>query len=119
MKTMRNRPDPEVFARYSYNLAFVSSGIIFLAIIISLIPLPIAAVLVNVIWLTLISGIAGTFMGFAANNDFKRYPGSDEAVHAARVGFRLNLFATIVVLLFALIGILAKVLSSTPVQITP
>jgi len=114
---LKNRPDPETFARYSYNLAYVSSGIILLAIIVSLIPLPIAATLANVIWLALISGVAGTFMGFAANSDFKRYPGSEEGIHAARVGFRLNLFATIVVTGIALIGVLAQVIASQPIQV--
>jgi hypothetical protein len=114
---MKNRPDPETFARYSYNLAYVSSGIILLAIIVSLIPLPIAAVLSNVIWFALISGVAGTFMGFAANSDFKRYPGSAEGVHAAKMGLRLNLFTTIVVLSIALVGLLAQVLASAPIQV--
>lgn len=109
---MKNRPDPETFARYSYLLAYVSSGIILLALVISVIPLPIAAVLSNVIWLALISGIAGTFMGFAANNDFKRYPGPPEAVHAAKTGMRLNLFATIVIVAIALIGLAARLMAS-------
>jgi len=111
---LKNRPDPETFARYSYLLAYVSSGIILLALVISVIPLPIAAALSNVIWLALITGIAGSFMGFAATSDFKRYPGTPEAVHAARVGMRLNLFATIVITVFALIGVAARILTSNP-----
>lgn len=114
---MKNRPDPETFARYSYLLAYVSSGIILLSLIISIIPLAIATVLSNVIWLALISGIAGTFLGFAANSDFKRYPGSPEAVHAARVGFRLNLFATIVIMLFAVIGVAARLMQQGQVVV--
>ena len=109
---LKNRPDPETFARYSYLLAYISSGIILLALIISFIPLPIATVLSNVIWLALITGIAGTFMGFAANSDFKRFPGTPEAVHAARVGMRLNLFASIVIAVFALIGVAARLLTA-------
>ena len=109
---LKNRPDPETFARYSYLLAYVSSGIILLALIISIIPFPIAATLSNVIWLALITGIAGTFMGFAANSDFKRFPGTPEAVHAARVGMRLNLFATIVITVFALIGVAARLMTA-------
>ena len=116
---MRNRPDPEVFAHYSYLLAFTSAGIILLSFVFWLIPGQIAGVLVNVIWLALISGIAGTFMGFAANSDFKRSPGSTQAIHEARVGLRINLITSIVMILFVLIGVAVRVFLSTPVNVTP
>jgi hypothetical protein len=116
---MKNRPNPEVFAYYSYRLAYVSSGIVLLSIIISIIPGPITGALSNIIWLALVSGIAGTFMGFAASSDFKRVPGSAEAVHAARVGFRLNLFTTIVVVAIAVIGFVGSAIASMPIQVQP
>lgn len=116
---MRNRPDPEVFARYSYLLAFASGGIIIVSAVFWLIPGPVAAALVNVIWLALITGVAGTFMGFAANSDFKRSPGSEQAVNEAKVGLRINLLTSIVMILFVLLGIAIRIFMTTPIMVTP
>lgn len=115
---MSNRPSPQIFARYSYYLAFVSSGIILLSLLLSAIPGDVGSVLVNVVWLAFISGIAGTFMGWAATSDFKRRPADDESIHQARIGFRINLGATIVMVLMALIGVVMRILSSisAPIQ---
>lgn len=116
---MNNRPDPETFARYSYYLAYASSAIILLSLIFWIIPGPVGTVLSNMVWLALVTGIAGTFMALAARSDFKRVPASEEAAHAAKFGLRLNLLTTVVVILFAVIAIAAQIMSSTPIKAQP
>ena len=114
---MGNRPDPVMFARYSYYLAFVSASIMLATFLISFVRLPIASVLVNIVWLVLVTGIVGAFMGFAANRDFKRKPGSAQAMREAGIGFRVNLGATIVTVLFAIFAIIIRILSTVPITI--
>jgi hypothetical protein len=114
---MNNRPDPEMFARYSYYLAFASAFILLVAFLVSFLPAPISAILVNVVWLALITAIVGTFLGFAATRDFKRTPGSDQSMREARVGFRINLIAGTVMILIAVLAIIIRVITSSPVVV--
>jgi hypothetical protein len=95
------RPDPADFALYSYTLAFASSGIVTLAIILSMLKSP----LVQILWLALLTSAVGTFLGSAARSDFKQRSASEEAKHQANVGFRVNLGVLIVMLIMALIAV--------------
>jgi hypothetical protein len=114
---MNNRPDPEMFARYSYYLAFVSAFILLLTFLIRFVRVPIASVLINLVWLALVTGIVGAFMGFAASRDFKRKPASDDIMHEARIGFRINLGVTLIMLLLGFFAIVIQVVTSTPIQV--
>jgi hypothetical protein len=97
------RPSPAAFARYSYILAFVSSGVVTLAIILSMLKSP----LVYIVWLALLTSAIGTFLSSAARSDFKHKQRSvtEEAKHQANVGFRVNLAFLILLLILALIAI--------------
>lgn len=107
------RPDPETFAAYSYYLAFASSIILTLTFILGLIPVPALQTLRQIIWLVLFTSAIGAFLGYAANADFKRRrrEPDEQAVRQARVGFRINLVALIVMLL---ILILVIVINTSP-----
>jgi hypothetical protein len=104
-----NRPDPVTFAKYSYILAFVSSGILTVTIILGLIPGDAIAPLRQVMWLALFTSAVGTFLGYAARSDFKRNPVGDDLMRKAGVGFRINLIAFVVMLLVAIIAIVVNV----------
>ena len=112
---MSNRPDPIRFAKYSYYMAFVSAVILLLAFILSM-PFfrsELTEALINIVWLALISGGIGTFLAFAARSDFKRSPGSAEAVRHARVGWRVNIGALFVVLVTAAFVVAIRVIASS------
>ncbi len=111
---MSNRPDPVVFARYSYILAFVSAGIIFVTLLlyVPVLPEDLRRVLVNIVWLALITGGVGTFMAYAARSDFRRNPGPLSAINQARIGFRVNLGALSVTLVWAVMVIIIRILAA-------
>ena len=111
---MSNRPDPIRFARYSYYLAFASALIVLMVFVISL-PFfrsDLTSALVNVVWVALITGGIGTFFAYAARADFKRTPGPAEAVRHARVGWRVNLGALLVVLVWAAFYVVISLIAS-------
>lgn len=103
---MPNRPDPAQFARLSYTFAAISAGILGLAFVLGLIPTDITKTASSmIIWLVLLTGSIGAFMGYAANADFKAQSAPDDLIRKARVGFRINLGALIVTLLMAVLAI--------------
>src|SRR5512139_2268776 len=103
---MPNRPDPAQFARYSYILSLVSTGILTLAVLIAFIPVDAIKPLFHIVWLTIVTGAVGAFMGYAARADFKAHPPEHpELEHQARSGFRTNVFALAVTLLLAVFRI--------------
>lgn len=103
---MPNRPNPAQFAQYSYILAIVSAGILALAFALGFIPSPVTKSIASVIvWLVLLTGGIGAFMGYAANADFRAQSASADLVSKARIGFRTNLGALIVTLLLALLSL--------------
>ena len=111
---MSNRPDPIRFARYSYYLAFVSALIVLMVFIFSLpfLRSDLTTALVNIVWVALITGGIGTFLAYAARADFKRTPGPAEAVRHARVGWRVNLGALLVVLVWAAFYVVISLIAS-------
>lgn len=101
-----NRPDPETFARASYYLAFVSSGILTLAMILGFL----GSSLSSIMWLCLLTSAIGTFTGYAARADFKRNPPEDGSlVMRAMTGLRINLGVLIVMILASIIAIILVV----------
>jgi hypothetical protein len=117
---MSNRPDPAQFAHYSYILAIVSAGIMGLSFVLALLsnliqtdPLQSS---VNdfasvILWLVLLTGSIGAFMGYAARVDFRGQSVPDKLANKARVGFRVNLAALIVTLLMAILALALAILS--------
>lgn len=114
---MANRPDPATFAKYSYYLAYVSAGILLLGFLLSFVRLPIASVLIQIVWLALVTGYVGMFMGYAASRDFKKKPGPDEAMNQARIGFRVNMGAAAATTVLAIFSIIIRILASSPVNV--
>ncbi len=112
---MSNRPDPVLFARYSYYLAFASAAILLIAFIISVashvVQSDLPGILIHVVWLALITGGVGTFLAYAARSDFKRNPGPAEAVIQARIGWRVNLGALAVLAVSAFFIIIIRLLA--------
>ena len=104
---MSNQSRPGQFATYSYYLAFVSSGIMLIAFVAQLLNL---RVIFNIVWLSLITGAVGTFFAMAARSDFKRVGATEEDEARARVGLRINLAATIFMLIVVVFAIVASAL---------
>lgn len=103
---MSNRPDPVQFARYSYILAIVSAGILGLTLVLSMIPNTVTKDIAGIIvWVVLLTGSIGAFMGYTANTDFKAQSVPDDISGKARIGFRVNLAALITTLLLAILSI--------------
>jgi len=111
---MSNRPDPVLFAKYSYYLAVASAVILFFGFLFQLpfIPREIGGVLINVSWLALLTGGVGAFMAYAARADFRRNPGPEEAVRQARVGWRVNLGALAVMAVTAAFIVILSLLAA-------
>jgi hypothetical protein len=103
----RNSPD---LAAYSYYLAVASVTIMILAMILTFIPLRFLAPLVHIIWLTLITSAAGTFLAVTARNEFKRRPPTEDEARHARIGLRVNVAALIFMLLLMLAVVLVNML---------
>lgn len=103
---MPNRPDPAQFAQFSYILAIVSASILGLWFVLGLIPNTVTQAISNVIiWLVLLTGSIGAFMGYAAGVDFRAQSAPEDLVKKARTGFRINLAALIVTILMALLAV--------------
>lgn len=101
------RPSPEKFAQWSYNLAYVSAGIVLFVLALSLFRGRLVEILQNVIWGLFFTGAIGAFFGYAARTDLKTRKNVEEAQHKALVGLRTNaIFLGIIVFiaLFAIVG---------------
>lgn len=111
---MSNRPNPAQFAQYSYILAITSAGILALAFLLSVLSglletgslkSAMTTFAGTIVWLVLLTGSIGAFMGYAANVDFKSQSVSADLLTKARIGFRINLGALIVTLLLAILSL--------------
>jgi hypothetical protein len=103
------RPDPETFAHYSYILAFISAGLVTIAMVVGWLPGNLGEMLSpfqNLTWAAMITSGVGAFLAYAARADFKHKADADlEMVRRAQVGWRFNLAIFIVLLFFALLMI--------------
>lgn len=109
-----NRGAPDL-ATYSYYLAYASAAIMILAMLFAFIPVRFLAPLVHIIWITLITSAAGTFLAATARGEFKRRPPTEQEERRARIGLRVNIAALLFVLLLALAVVLVNVLGFTTV----
>jgi hypothetical protein len=107
MGEYRNSPD---LAAYSYYLAIASAAIMILAMLLAFIPIRFLAPLVHVIWLTLITSAAGTFLAVTARNEFKRHPPTEDEERHARIGLRVNVAALLFTLLLVVAVLLVNML---------
>lgn len=100
-----NRPDPVSFAEASYVLAFVSSGILALTLLLGILPFQALRSFQHILWFALFTSAIGTFLGFAARRDFEQEPASEEIMNKAKIGFRTNRAILILMAIIALIAI--------------
>src|SRR5688572_7329309 len=91
-------------AQWSYYLAYASSGILMLAFIFSLLRVP----LTPIVWLALITSAVGTFMAWTARREFKARPGPADSVKMARMAWRVNLGALIVMLIAVVLVVILQ-----------
>lgn len=82
-----NRPDAAQFAKWSYYLSFATSGIMLLGLLLGFARTPLA----GVIWLSFVTSAVGAFMAWAAKNEFKTKPPSDDVMMMAKRGWRVNI----------------------------
>ena len=108
---MPNRPNPAQFAQYSYILAVVSAGILGLSFLLAVLPDPLKSVASIIVWLVLLTGSIGAFMGYAARTDLKTQSAPADLVAKARTGFRVNLGAFVVTILLAILSLGIRLLA--------
>ncbi len=101
-RSSRRRPSPARLADISYYLALVSAGILLLYSAIGLAGLHVRT-LTPFIWVVLITSAAGAFLAYAARSDLTSADPDNRAVRRARTGWRLNLAAFAVMVVFALL----------------
>jgi len=103
---MENRPDPALFARGSYYLGIASSGILLLSFLLGLLRVGLS----SIVWLALITSAVGLFLGWASRSDFKKNPGTPEVMQMADTGWRINLWALIVLVVVMLMVVILRVI---------
>ena len=106
---MENRPDPSLFAQGSFYLAIASSGILLVSFVFGLLRLGLSAI----VWLAVITSGVGLFLGWASRSDFKKNPGTPEMMQMADTGWRINLWALIILMVIMLIVIILRVVITT------
>lgn len=106
---MESRPDPVQFARISYAMGFVTSGILALAFILGMVGLGLGWI----VWLALISSAAGTFMAWAARRDFKTQPAPPEIERNLKVAWRVNLGSLILMFLVLILYLIIRLVFTT------
>jgi hypothetical protein len=100
------RPDAVTLAQWSYYLAYASSGILLFGFFLLLLRSPLTAI----VWLVLITSAMGTFMAWAARQEFKGKPGPEDSVAMAYSAFRINLGTLIGMLILVVLVIVAQVI---------
>lgn len=103
--TRRRRPSPVLFANLSYYLALVSVGILLLYSVLGLTGLRVQA-LTPFIWVVLITSAVGAFLAFAARSALPHTDATNRVMRRARTGWRVNLSAFVLMLLFALLFVM-------------
>jgi len=101
------RPGPESFAHYSYLLAFMSAGLVTIALIIGWLPGTLGVVLrplQNLTWLALITSGLGIVLAYTARTEFRSgYEVNAELARRAKVGWRFNIAIFATLLAFAIL----------------
>lgn len=111
---MSSRPSAVQFAQWSQYLAYATSAIMLLALILNWAGTPFGAI----VWFAFLTSAAGAFMGWAARRDFKAQPGPEDAMLMARRGWRTNLIAFILLTVMLLGVIIFGAILSQP-QVVP
>lgn len=106
---MNSRPDPVQFARLSYAMGFVTSGILALAFILGMVGVGLGWI----VWLALVSSAAGTFMAWAARRDFKTQPPPPEIERTLKVAWRVNLGSLILMFIVLILYLIIRLVFST------
>ena len=99
------RPDPFTFAEYSYILAFISSGILSLTLLLGLPLFRAVSQLNQIMWFAMFTSAVGTFLAYAARNDFKRQPAPEDVIKKAKIGLRIHAGILILMTVLALIRV--------------
>jgi hypothetical protein len=104
-----NRPDAAQLAKWSYYLAYGTSGFLALGFILGLARSPLQAIM----WLAFLTSAAGAFMAWAAKSEFKRQRSSDtQAVKHAHQGWRVNLSGFVVLILILVFMVILRIVLS-------
>jgi hypothetical protein len=103
---MEKQSNTETFAQWSYYLGYASSGIMLLSFILGMA----SPLIANILWLALITSAIGTFMAWVARSELKTAPASDNVMQMAKVGWRVNLMALIVMLLLVIMNVILRLL---------
>jgi hypothetical protein len=101
---MNSRPDAVQFARWSYYLSYVTSGILLLAFILNMARTPLGAI----VWLAFVTSAVGAFMGWAARRDFKVRPADQKVMQMAKQGFRTNVLGFICLIIMFVIFLIIR-----------
>jgi len=102
---MENRPDPALFARGSFYMGIASSAILLLSFILGMLRVGLS----SIVWLALVTSAVGLFLGWASRSDFKKNPGTPEVMQMADTGWRINLWALIVLVVVMLLVVILRV----------